>query len=178
MKYFFYTKFNFEYRRIVKKKIKTISKTQTKKRTKVQAVEQKSLQEVSQSQPQETIEREKYMTLGEHLEELRQRIIKGLLIVSVLTVIGLFFGEELHKLLSDPYKRVLGENATFSQIQLMAPLMIYLKTSFMVALLISFPILLFLLWGFIAPAMDEKLEKYGNFIILFSTILFWFGIEL
>ncbi|MCB1192928.1 MAG: twin-arginine translocase subunit TatC [Leptospiraceae bacterium] len=163
---------------ITKTKVKTTSKTQTKKRAKAQIAEEKSVQKVSRNELQESTEpeREKYMTLGEHLEELRQRIIKGLLIVTVLTIIGLFFGEELHKLLSDPYKRVLGDKATFSQIKLMAPLMIYLKTSFMVALLLSFPILLFLVWGFIAPAMDKKLERHGNFIILFSTVLFWFGV--
>lgn len=157
-----------------KKALTTTPKTQVKK-PKEKAVEEKSLANLPPAVSEEP-EREKYMTLGEHLEELRQRILKGLLIVTILTVIGLFFGEELHKILSDPYKRVLGKDATFSQIKLMAPLMIYLKTSFTVALLISFPFLLFLVWGFVSPAMEEKMEKYGNFIIFFSTILFWFGV--
>jgi sec-independent protein translocase protein TatC len=122
--------------------------------------------------------REKYMSLGDHLEELRQRLIKCILFVFSITIFFMFFGAETHKILASPYKKVLGENATFFQIKLMAPIIIYLKTSFMLAILISVPFLLYLVWGFIAPAVEAKTEKYGKVLILFATFLFWSGITL
>ncbi len=118
------------------------------------------------------------MTLGEHLEELRTRLIWSIGVVFSFMVVMLFFGEEIHSLFIAPYRNVLGPNAKFFQIQLMAPVLIYLKTAFMLAVLISIPILLFILWGFVAPAVDPLTEKWGKAVILFSTVLFWSGIAL
>lgn len=125
-----------------------------------------------------TRDREKYMTLGDHLEELRMVLIRSLLLVAVIMGISLFFGEEIHKILAQPYKNVLGPQATFYQIKLMAPFMIYLKSSFMISILLGLPFVLFFLWGFVSPALDPKLDRYGKFLILFSTLLFWFGVWL
>ena len=77
--------------------------------------------------------REKYMSLGDHLEELRQRLIHCIFIVAIFTIGFLIFGSEVHEIFASPYKKVLGANATFYQIKLMAPMLIYLKTSFLLA---------------------------------------------
>ncbi len=122
--------------------------------------------------------REKYMSLGDHLEELRQRLIHCILIVTIFTIGFMFFGSEVHTIFASPYKKVLGANATFYQIKLMAPMLIYLKTSFVLAILFSVPLLLYILWGFIAPAVDVSLERYGKFMIAFATLLFWSGLAL
>ena len=58
----------------------------------------------------------------------------------------------------------------------MAPVFIYLQTSFMVSLLFGFPFIFYFAWSFVSPALDTTTDKYGKFIILFSTILFWSGI--
>lgn len=128
--------------------------------------------------PENSEIREKYMTLGEHLEELRTRLIYASLVILVFMGVTLSFGSEIHSILIGPYRAVLGPEAHFYQIQLMAPFLIYLKTSLMLAVLIALPILLFILWGFIVPAVDPKTEKWGKVIILFSTLLFWSGISL
>lgn len=119
------------------------------------------------------------MTLGEHLEELRQRLFLGIGILFTLTIIALIFGSEIHSYFISPYQRALGDpNAKFYQIKLMAPFLIYLKTAFLISLLVSFPILGYILWGFVAPALDPKTEKFGLYIIVFSTFLFWAGVVL
>ncbi|WP_017860033.1 twin-arginine translocase subunit TatC [Leptospira borgpetersenii] len=123
-------------------------------------------------------DREKYMTLGDHLEELRMVLLRSLLVIAVIMGGSLFFGEEIHKILAQPYKNVLGSQTNFYQIKLMAPFMIYLKSSFMISILLGLPFVLFFLWGFISPALDSKADRYGKFLILFSTLLFWFGVWL
>ncbi|WCL48507.1 twin-arginine translocase subunit TatC [Leptospira sp. GIMC2001] len=132
--------------------------------------------------PEESVpidDREKFMTLGDHLEELRQRLIWGMGIVFIFTAIALVFGAEIHTSFIEPYRKALGDpKATFYQIKLMAPFLIYLKTAFMLSILIAFPFLFYILWGFVAPALDAKTERMGIFIIVFSTILFWSGIAL
>ncbi|AOP33854.1 translocase [Leptospira tipperaryensis] len=143
----------------------------------------KKLKPTSLPQPERSTEslvrdREKFMTLGDHLEELRMVLIRSLLLVAVIMGISLFFGEEIHRILAQPYKNVLGPQATFYQIKLMAPFMIYLKSSFMISILLGLPFVLFFLWGFVSPALDSKMDRYGKFLILFSTLLFWFGVWL
>jgi sec-independent protein translocase protein TatC len=44
--------------------------------------------------------------------------------------------------------------------------------------LVTFPFLLYLAWGFVSPALEEKTEKYGLLMIFFSSILFWSGVAL
>ncbi|HMV41373.1 MAG TPA: twin-arginine translocase subunit TatC [Leptospiraceae bacterium] len=121
-------------------------------------------------------DREKYMSLGDHLEELRQRLIKCLLIVGLFTIVFMIFGSEVHSIFASPYKKVLGEKATFYQVKLMAPMLIYLKTSFILAILFSVPLLLYIIWGFISPAVDIEMERYGKLMIVFATLLFWTGL--
>lgn len=124
-------------------------------------------------------DRERYMTLGEHLEELRLRLIRGLILVTCFTAVALFFGEEIHIYFISPYRKAMEDPvATFYQIKLMAPFLIYLKTAFLLSVLVAFPFLFYILWGFVAPALDEKTERYGIFVILFSTLLFWSGVVL
>ncbi len=120
--------------------------------------------------------REKYMTLGDHLEDLRWVIIKSLGTLFLFMGISLYFGSEVHSIFVKPYKNVLGADATFFQIKLMAPMFIYLQTSFMVSLLFGFPFVFYYLWTFVSPALDPTTDRYGKFIILFSTLLFWSGI--
>ncbi|MEM7180314.1 MAG: twin-arginine translocase subunit TatC [Spirochaetota bacterium] len=127
---------------------------------------------------QQHSEEEKYMTLGEHLEELRQVFIRGLFAIGIFMVVALFFGEQVNKILTKPYKNVLGPEATFSQIRLFAPFMVYIKSSFILAALLTLPLQLFFLWGFIAPALDKPTARYGKYIILASTLLFWLGVVL
>ncbi|MCB1141572.1 MAG: twin-arginine translocase subunit TatC [Leptospiraceae bacterium] len=152
-------------------------KTATKKK---KAVVQKSIPEVTSQPPEEETEefnpREKYMTLGEHLEELRMVIIKSLVLLFLIMIVSLWYGADIHKVFVRPYKNLLGENATFFQIKLMAPIVIYLKTSFVISVLVGLPFLFFFLWSFVAPALDVKTERYGRLVLAFSTILFWSGV--
>lgn len=146
-----------------------------KEKLKTENLKPPRIQSSPESLPQE---REKFMTVGEHLEELRSVLIRTILVFSVFFIGGLFFGEEIHKIFTRPYKNVLGEGATFYQIKLMAPFMVYLRTGFMVSVLLSFPFTLIFLWGFVAPAFEPQTARLGKALIVFSTVLFWLGVWL
>lgn len=118
-------------------------------------------------------DREKYMTLGDHLEELRTVLIRSLLVVAVIMGISLFFGEEIHKILAQPYKNVLGPQATFYQIKLMAPFMIYLKSSFMISILLGLPFVLFFS-GVLFPRLSIP-ERIVTVNFSFFSVRFFSG---
>jgi sec-independent protein translocase protein TatC len=153
------------------------SKKKTSK-TKPKQKNQKALPPppIAEEEIQEFNPREKYMTLGDHLDELRSVLIKSILLIFGITIVTLFFGREIHKIIVQPYKNLLGQDATFFQIKLMAPILIYLKTSFMLSILFGLPFIFYFFWNFVSPALDESLDLYGRIVLGFSTILFWSGI--
>ena len=64
-----------------------------------------------------TKKKEKYppvttMSLGDHLEELRARLILAILGLVVGTVVCLFFGRKIIRLIEEPYYRVMRSHAS------------------------------------------------------------------
>ncbi len=118
--------------------------------------------------------REKYMTLGDHFEELRKRIFAVLGVWVGSSAIAGIFIEDIHNYLVSPFKLVSNQSLLLGTIY--GPLEIYFKLAFIIGFIISLPLSLFILWGFITPALEIKTARVGNIIILSSTILFWLGV--
>lgn len=61
-------------------------------------------------------------------------------------------------------------------IQLAAQFYVHMSTSGWMAFVISFPIILYLLWGFISPALYEQERKGIKRAFLFGNIMFYIGV--
>ncbi len=69
-----------------------------------------------------------------------------------------------------------GFHVDLINIQLASQFFIHISTSFWLALVLSFPIVLYLLWTFVAPALYEH-EKQGVRLAFFiGNIMFFFGV--
>ena len=112
---------------------------------------------------------EKNMSLMEHLEELRYRLI-----VILLTAVGCFlalypFAESLFILLRAPIQE---------QLYMLAPaeaFVVYLKLSLFGAIVVSLPMSLYQLWAFVAPGLYVKEKKYVVSFIVGGTMCFGIG---
>ncbi|MBY0356478.1 MAG: twin-arginine translocase subunit TatC [Candidatus Obscuribacterales bacterium] len=113
---------------------------------------------------------EKVMTVVEHLDELRTRLIRSLLVFVVTLVVTFFFGKEIIKFLELP-----AGNITFQALSIEEPLMVYCKVSFYAALVVSAPYLLFEIAGFIAPGLKPAEQKIMMPIVLGGPLLFVLG---
>ncbi len=72
------------------------------------------------------------MNLGDHLEELRYRLLLAIIGLAVGIVICLFFGKTFLAFLAEPYKNVIVAAGTQPQLQaihLPEQFLVYLKTS-------------------------------------------------
>jgi sec-independent protein translocase protein TatC len=118
--------------------------------------------------------REKYMTLGDHLEELRRRIFAILGIWILFSCLAGIFIEDIHKFLVQPFKEISSEPLILGTIY--GPLEIYFQLSIIIGILISLPISLSILWGFITPALSKRSAILGHIVIIISSILFWVGV--
>ncbi|MFB5674345.1 twin-arginine translocase subunit TatC [Paenibacillus terreus] len=100
------------------------------------------------SEPQE-----QEMTIAGHLNELRSRIIRVLLVFAAALIAGLTAAEPVYRwILAAGQQRVSIELHAFS---MWDGIGIYMKIAFILALAASLPFLLFQVWKFVSPGLKE-----------------------
>lgn len=116
----------------------------------------------------------KKLTVVEHLEELRKRLF----VCAVFFVAALFIGFYCAK----PIIRFIqsyGEDTqqiTLNAFNVADPLSVYLEVTFIVALVITSPVILYQLWAFITPGLHENERKATLKYIPFTFVLFVLGV--
>lgn len=115
------------------------------------------------------------MTLWEHLEELRKRLI--ICIITLLVGFGVcwFYREPIFNVVQAPFLQFVKEGDRLSFISLTEPFMVYMKVSALAALIFTSPIVITQLWLFIAPGLYRKERMYAIPFIFFSTLFFLTG---
>lgn len=115
------------------------------------------------------------MSLGDHIEELRRRIILALIGLAIGTIVGFTIGTRVIALMEEPYINVMGTEA---RLQCLAPadgFASYMRISVMTGLLITSPWIFYHLWMFIAAGLYKHEKRYIYYAIPFSTVLFVAG---
>ena len=125
------------------------------------------------------------MTFWDHLEELRGSLFRMLAVFGVAVVVLFFFKDFLFDgVILAPSKsdfflyRLLGADfsLTLVNIEVAAQFMIHMKITFICALIVTFPYLVYEIWCFVAPALYEKEKKTVRGAFLFASILFYIGV--
>ena len=117
--------------------------------------------------------------LLEHLTELRSRLITSLLALSVASLICFFFAETIYDLLLGPFARE-AEAIRGAQLELIftGPMEFFfakLKLAIFAGLFLSFPIIAFEIYKFVAPGLYKN--ERGAFwpYLVFAPLLFTAG---
>ena len=118
---------------------------------------------------------EKRPFLG-HLQELRSRIIKSLVVILVCFLGLIYFSNDIYLLLSEPLMSFLPSNSSMIATEVASPFLTPLKLTFYVSLLVSMPFLLNQIWRFIAPGMYENEKSLSFLLMLSSLLLFYLGV--
>jgi sec-independent protein translocase protein TatC len=120
------------------------------------------------------------MTIWEHLEELRRRIVKAAIGVLGVTIVAWNFRERLLAELVKPYQRTwLAHFHKPLVLQTLAPadaFLGYFELSLTAAVVASAPIIFYQLWAFISPGLYRKEKRLIVPFVLFSTVLFLSGV--
>lgn len=114
------------------------------------------------------------MSLGDHLEELRLRVILALVGLVIGTAICLFFGKKIIALIQKPYNNLLIENPLIT----LAPpdaFVQYMKISLVSGLILSSPWVFYQLWMFVSAGLYPKEKRYVHIAIPFIVVLFITG---
>lgn len=130
--------------------------------------------------PPEAPEREVRMTIWEHLDELRKRIIHAAIGVLMGTVVAWVFRVQILAWLVLPYQRTwLTRFNKPLLLQTLAPadaFLGYLELSLTAGVITGAPIIFYELWAFISPGLYKKEKRLIFPFVLFSTTLFLSGV--
>lgn len=116
---------------------------------------------------------EKNLTIIEHIDEIRKRLMV-IVVFFVIAVLGGFF-------VAKPIIQFLQNDGIVESISLNAfdvldPIMIYLKVIIFIAVIIISPVIMYQLWAFISPGLHETERRATLNYIPFTFLLFIGGI--
>jgi len=125
------------------------------------------------------------MTFWEHLDVLRDSIIRMIVAAVVMGVVAFCLKEPLFDIVLAPkdsdfitYRWLGGEAFSINLINtgLAEQFLIHMKVALMVGILVASPYILFLLFRFIAPALYENERRYSVRITVAAYAMFLLGI--
>ncbi len=114
------------------------------------------------------------MTLIEHLDELRSRIIKVGIAFLAVSIVAWFFRQRIFDWLLAPAGDALEGKLNVTGVT--EQLFTDMKLALYVGFLITVPILLYQLWAFIAPAVGDMGKAFTYTIITLASVLFLAGV--
>jgi sec-independent protein translocase protein TatC len=115
------------------------------------------------------------MSLGDHLDELRTRLILALLGLVVALVGCIFFGKFIITFIEMPYVGALGEEARLQSIAPADGFVSYMETCMVAGVIIASPWIFYQLWLFVAAGLYTREKRYVYMAIPFSAGLFITG---
>ncbi len=114
------------------------------------------------------------MSLGDHIEELRWRLIYALAGLVICTVICMIFGTHLVNYLQEPYRAIEPDKPLVA----LAPadaFIGYMKVSAIAGVIFSSPWIFYHLWNFAASGLYAREKRYVQIAVPFSSGLFVAG---
>ncbi|HWC69078.1 MAG TPA: twin-arginine translocase subunit TatC [Acidimicrobiales bacterium] len=126
-----------------------------------------------------------HMTLVEHLTELRFRLIRALLAIVLGAVLVFVFYEPILDFLRRPYDEVCAANPEFNctgeGFLFTTPLQGFstrLRVSGYGGFILALPVVLWQIWRFIVPGLEDREKKYARPFLVSTVVFFLFGASL
>jgi sec-independent protein translocase protein TatC len=107
-------------------------------------------------------------TLVEHLDELRARIFVALAAVALGVAVGFVFHHRLIRWLEQPLPDAKRHLITLGVAE---PFLTSMKVSLLAGFALALPVVLWQLWSFLAPAVEEHAERTVLLFVLLATAL-------
>jgi sec-independent protein translocase protein TatC len=117
---------------------------------------------------------DKEMSVYEHLGELRKRLIIVLVFFGIALIGSFFFVEPIILYLQHTDE---AKELTMNAFRLTDPIKIYFQFAFVIAFILTAPVLLYQIWAFVSPGLYEKERKVTLSYIPLSIFLFLAGVS-
>lgn len=114
------------------------------------------------------------MSLGEHLEDLRRRVILAIVGLVPIFVLGLVVGQPVLRLLIHPVQQAMHEAGLPAVLQVTSPVEgfgAYVRVAVVITLVVGSPWVLYQLWLFVAPGLYAAEKRFVHVLIPLSSVL-------
>jgi len=111
-----------------------------------------------------------------HLIELRDRILRIVVVVVAIFMVLFFFANDLYHLVSAPLLAQLPEGSTMIATGVAAPFLTPFKLSLVASIFIAIPFIFYQFWSFVAPGLYKHEKRLALPLIASSVFLFYSGI--
>lgn len=108
-----------------------------------------------------------------HLVELRDRLLRAVLVVLVIFLALFSFANDLYTLLAEPLLKHLPQGSSMIATEVASPFLTPFKLALVASVFLGMPVILYQAWAFIAPGL-YKHEKSLAFPLLVSSILLFY----
>lgn len=116
------------------------------------------------------------MPLVAHLVELRDRLLRILAVILALFLGLVYFANDIYQFVSEPLRRFLPEGTTMIATDVASPFFTPFKLTFVVALVLAIPYVLYQVWSFVAPGMYKHEKRIAIPLLVSSVLLFYSGL--
>ncbi|MEE3327914.1 MAG: twin-arginine translocase subunit TatC [Myxococcota bacterium] len=114
--------------------------------------------------------------ITDHLAELRRRIFRILLAITVLSIVSFTYAEQIFLFLVEPVvQSAEGTGTTLQAISPTETFFTYLKCALLAGFVLSLPVTFWQVWAFIAPGLYESERRAVVPFVFISSLLFVSG---
>lgn len=111
-----------------------------------------------------------------HLIELRDRILRIVVVVIAIFVVLFFFANDLYHIVAAPLLAKLPEGSTMIATGVAAPFLTPFKLSLVTSIFIAIPFIFYQFWSFVAPGLYRHEKRLALPLLVSSVFLFYAGI--
>ena len=115
------------------------------------------------------------LTLIDHLLELRTRLLRAVIAISIVVIALAPFARQLYTLLAEPLVRYLPEGSSMIAIDVASPFFAPFKLVLILGLLIAMPAVIYQAWAFVAPGLYRHEQRLARPLLMASICLFYAG---
>lgn len=115
------------------------------------------------------------MSLFEHLEELRSRLLHSVLSLFVAFVPCWYYVDEIFAFLQRPILRLLPAGKRLAYTGITDPFILYFKVAALAAVFLASPFILYQFWRFVAPGLYKHERHYLLPFLFFGSFFFLAG---
>lgn len=110
-----------------------------------------------------------------HLIELRDRVLRMVLVVLAVFLVLFPFANDLYTAIAGPMREALPSGSTMISTKPIDPFLIPFKLSLQLAVFAAIPFILYQFWAFVAPGLYKHEKRLVMPLLVSSTLLFYLG---
>ncbi len=116
------------------------------------------------------------MSFLEHLDELRKRLIAGIIGIAAGCVVSfIFLDKYIFPFIMVPMTKMLPDGGKLITTEASEFFMLWIKVGFFAGLLVAMPFILYQVWLFVAPGLYSHEKRFAIPFVLFASIFFFGG---